>query len=384
MSPPFQLQNPSCESDCFEKSRRAAVYSGAVGGFHLASRRCQSVGDYLTFLHSFQMFSLNPHEKHRRYVLFPAWFGSVVFHLVILALIIWLMQFRPIPTGAPEMRFAEGGIILKTESDSGMSYTDSENNEYDESSSLQKSADSASQITENSHNLEESFSDVDLNQELQNSWGLKRPNQPGKTLPGGTQMASQLEQGGSMTHRGVSKGGKAKVRLFGADGEGSSFVFVFDRSKSMTGKPIQVAKAELLRSLESLDDFHKFNIIFYNEEAYSWKQGIMPFAKEIEKTNAAKFIGGVIPNGGTAHEKALTAALRLRPDVIFFLTDGEDGDDLNPSQLRELERLNHRIGAGAQINVIQFGIGANRQSNFLRNLAAQNQGQFIYLNVLEF
>ena len=34
-------------------------------------------------------------------------------------------------------------------------------------------------------------------------------------------------------------------------------------------------------------------------------------------------IGKVYPEGSTVHEKALPLALALRPDVIYFLTDGE-------------------------------------------------------------
>ena len=85
--------------------------------------------------------------------------------------------------------------------------------------------------------------------------------------------------------------------------------------------------------------------------------------------------------GGTEHSKPLRDALQLRPDVIFFLTDGEEKDALNDGQLGEIRRLNR---GGIQINTIQFGVGAEpRGRNFLRTLAAQNEGQFQYINVAE-
>ncbi len=64
-------------------------------------------------------------------------------------------------------------------------------------------------------------------------------------------------------------GGKARVRLLGIVGEGSKFVYVFDRSDSMNWfdrRPLRAAKAELLASLEGLGETHQFQIIFYNHE----------------------------------------------------------------------------------------------------------------------
>src|SRR5262249_40091045 len=42
--------------------------------------------------------------------------------------------------------------------------------------------------------------------------------------------------------------------------------------------------------------------------------------------------------GGTNHLAALQMALRLHPDVIYLMTDGEPNDDLTPAQLEELPR----------------------------------------------
>ena len=77
-------------------------------------------------------------------------------------------------------------------------------------------------------------------------------------------------------------------------------------------------------------------------------------------------------------------AINHRPDVIFFLTDGERQDDLTPLQLSNIERANSRIGQGAQINVIQFGSGGftDSLSVSLQQLADQNRGMLRYINVL--
>ena len=72
-------------------------------------------------------------------------------------------------------------------------------------------------------------------------------------------------------------------------------------------------------------------------------------------------MNGVTADGGTNHLSALLAAIRLRPDVIFLLTDGEEKDDLNAEQLDRIDRQN---GGGASINVIQFGMPPDREARW--------------------
>ena len=71
-----------------------------------------------------------------------------------------------------------------------------------------------------------------------------------------------------MGDRGTQTGGTTSTGVFGVEGEGSKFVYVFDRSGSMQGfqgRPLAAAKRELITSLESLESVHQFQVIFYNE-----------------------------------------------------------------------------------------------------------------------
>ena len=55
----------------------------------------------------------------------------------------------------------------------------------------------------------------------------------------------------------------------GAEGTGTKFVYVFDRSGSMEGyggRPLASAKHQLISSLTQLNDACQFQIIFYNEQ----------------------------------------------------------------------------------------------------------------------
>ena len=81
--------------------------------------------------------------------------------------------------------------------------------------------------------------------------------------------------------------------------------------------------------------------------------------------------------GGTAHEDALRLAIRLQPDVIFLLTDGDD-PKLSPPQL---EKIRH-LAAGIVINAIEFGPGPKPPgASFLAQLARQNGGGYAYVDV---
>lgn len=194
--------------------------------------------------------------------------------------------------------------------------------------------------------------------------------------------ATDLLRGGAGT-RSVSAG-KARTSVFGASAEGYKFVYVFDRSGSMGGSghtALSAAKAELLKSLNDLDEIHQFEIVFYNEHPQVMDisgPGRLVFATEQNKALAREFISRIRADGATNHEDALLLALRLRPDVIFFLTDADE-PTLNRRQLEHIRRVNAGI---AIINAIEFGLGPSlNDDNFLKRLARENSGQHVYFDI---
>jgi hypothetical protein len=178
--------------------------------------------------------------------------------------------------------------------------------------------------------------------------------------------------------------GENQVSMFGVRAEGSKFVYVLDRSGSMGGsggKALAAAKAELLRSIEKLDRVQQFQIIFYNERPRIFnptgQPGRLAFGTEQNKTSVRRFIDSILADGGTAHEDALVTAVRLRPDVIFLLTDADDPKLTS----RDLDRID-RLGPGVVIHAIEFGTGPQRDAeNFLVKLARQSAGQHVYIDV---
>ena len=135
-------------------------------------------------------------------------------------------------------------------------------------------------------------------------------------------------------------------------------------------------------SLESLGETHQFQIIFYNEEPtifpLAGQQGRLVFGNRANRERARRFVMRITADGATRHEKALTAALRLWPDVVFFLTDADE-PALTSAQLKRVTQLN---GGRTAIHTIEFGLGPRiSEHNFLVELARLNGGRYAYVDI---
>jgi hypothetical protein len=225
--------------------------------------------------------------------------------------------------------------------------------------------------------------------------GGKPPIDFGGVLPSATPLigGGGLEGGGVGTAKTATTGsqgsknapgGYARTGVFGVEGQGSKFVYVFDRSGSMGGHggaPLAAAQAQLIKSLRDLGQTHQFQIIFYNERPHVFNPSGVPgrlvFGTDTNKYQAERFIEGITADGSTEHEDALAMALRMGPDVIFFLTDADE-PRLNTQQLAHIARINK----GTTINAIEFGFGAqDTTENFLVRLARENGGKHVYVDI---
>ncbi|MFG0290146.1 MAG: hypothetical protein ACF8CQ_18340 [Rhodopirellula sp. JB044] len=179
--------------------------------------------------------------------------------------------------------------------------------------------------------------------------------------------------------------GRITTELFGVSGTGSTFVYVFDRSESMAaaGKaPLRASKTELIRSLETLTERQQFQIIFYNDSAEVFRShgdrvGLV-LAEEGTIARAKDFVRRTVAIGGTEHGVALRMALRLAPDVIFFLTDAK----IQTMSEREMDDITRRAeNVGTTIHAIQFGTGPPPTGTFLERLVRRNGGGYRYVDV---
>jgi hypothetical protein len=302
----------------------------------------------------------------------PSWLISAVLHFVVLLLVGLGVRLSP-RHGISAERTAEVGIALKRQDGS---------REYYQSDPDGGGADAAAGVPgKRRPNLSELFSS-------------ESPVDPTPSLPAvGRIGPDALGQNGMPNAGGLSdgpqgfrgsEGGQAQTTLFGIQAEGWKFVYVFDRSDSMNSyaqRPLRAAKAQLLASLESLEKVHQFQVVFYNHEQRvfnpSRQQYRLAFATEQNKRNAEGFIRSITAYGSTEHLDALKLAIKLQPDVIFFLTDADE-----PRMLaHQLDEVQRRAG-GIVVHAIQFGLGPQRDpNNFLVRLAAQNGGQHAYVDI---
>lgn len=182
---------------------------------------------------------------------------------------------------------------------------------------------------------------------------------------------------------GVGRGAGATTEFFGARETASSFAYVIDCSGSMAvHRALEVAKAELWSSLKGLEEGVQFSVIFYNLYPKvlmdaSGQQSLMR-ANPANKSRIRELLTAVQPDGGTDHLRALKAALELRPEVVFFLTDA----DL--MTVRDVQEILSLVGR-TRIQAIEFGVGPDLNSSVpLRKLASATGGTYRYLDVAQF
>lgn len=299
----------------------------------------------------------------------------MLFHALALLLLATAMRYAP-QRGTTAERSAEVGIALK--------HTDGQTEYFETEADAGQADASASEVLSQNDLLADALS----NSPADNPSELL-PSTTAAIGPSTIQGEGPLQPGAA---RGAPPGaggfgGKAAVNVFGTQGVGYKFAYVFDRSLSMEGSgrsPLEVAKAEMIASLDSMEDTHQFQIVFYNEAPKvfnpSGQTGKLAFATDQNKERARRFIGSITAFGRTEHEAALKLAIRMQPDVIFFLTDANE-PQLTGRQLYEIQRQ----AAGIQINAIEFGIGPKQGGdNFLEKLARQNGGQYAYRDITKF
>lgn len=299
----------------------------------------------------------------------PAWLVSIMFHVVLVMLLGLIL--RAAPRGAVEEPGRTTGIVLRRLTDDGELYE----GEQAAASPSPTAASPTEQASDRLAALPDATAVSDPRAALPQQVNIAAGPRAGDRV-GNAGAATAGNRGG----RGPIAGGKARLSVFGAVGEGTKFVYVFDRSVSMAGAPLRAAKAELVSSLAALESVHQFQIIFFNHQLRTFDltggQRRVAFASEQNKRLAANFVGRITADGGTDRLTALRLAVGMQPDVIFFLTDIDDA--MSAGELDSIRRLNR---SAASINSIEFGYGPSAGStNFLTRLARQSGGQYVYVD----
>jgi len=170
------------------------------------------------------------------------------------------------------------------------------------------------------------------------------------------------------------------MEFFKDTASGWTFAYVINCSGSMaTRNALDVAKRELLASLDQLPPGARFSVIFYNRRISvftdpSGQYEMMPASVE-NKTFVRSQLKTVVPNGGSSHLLALQIALELKPDVVFFLT---------PADLMTKNQVDEILTQAGQtrIHVIELGQGPDPGTVSQRGrLATVTRGTYRYIDV---
>ncbi|MBK3495382.1 VWA domain-containing protein [Viridibacillus sp. YIM B01967] len=146
---------------------------------------------------------------------------------------------------------------------------------------------------------------------------------------------------------------------------------VLDKSGSMDGNKIKLAKEAAVRSVELLRDDDTFGFIAFDDRPWE----IIPPAPLTDKEQAIEKILSVPPNGGTEIYSSLSFAyeslrdLKLQRKHIILLTDGEAATSSSYDQLIE-------EGKNANITLSTVAIGQDSDRSLLQYLAEVGAGRF--------
>ncbi len=162
---------------------------------------------------------------------------------------------------------------------------------------------------------------------------------------------------------GASGGGSTDIDIVGTGGgglggdasfmgikaKGSRFCIIADRSGSMLGPKIQYLKQEILEAISRMTGKERFQVVLFNHEAQPFPEAGWRHPKA-DFQRLKSWLESIQAAGGTDPTPAFREALKLspRPDVIFFMTDGQ----FDPAAVEVVAALNR--GKETVIHTISF------------------------------
>ena len=161
------------------------------------------------------------------------------------------------------------------------------------------------------------------------------------------------------------------------DVPGRELVFVVDASGSMSGAPMDMAKATMRRFIEGLGPDDAFQVIRFSESA----SGLGPVLRERTPQGvreALEYVDALEGQGGTAMTEGIKAALGMprrgdRQRYVVFLTDGYIG---NESEIFEL--IAEHIG---DARLFSLGVGSSVNRHLLAGMARMGRGSVTYVDL---
>ncbi len=192
-----------------------------------------------------------------------------------------------------------------------------------------------------------------------------------------TQAGSVPRLTGSGSGDGLTlEGGGAGTTFFGVSSRGTRFAYIVDTSGSMSEQSrLEVCMRELARSIEMLPDYASFYVVlFHSEITLPPMQKGWTRARDGTVSRFKRWLRQIDPGGGTRPQPAFRQVFSLehRPDVIFFLTDGQ----IPPETVAVVGALNAR-GRRVAVSTIAFGDPASQE--YLKEISHRSGGVYRFV-----
>ncbi len=156
--------------------------------------------------------------------------------------------------------------------------------------------------------------------------------------------------------------------------EGTTVVLIIDKSSSMEGKKIELARSAAVGVVENLKPEDRVGVLMF-DNSFQWA---VPIRKAEDKPLIKRLIAGITPDGGTQIAPALNEAYRRIVTQnstykhIVLLTDGisEEGDSMQLSR----DAVNNKV------TISTVGLGQDVNRAYLEKIAVNAKGKSYFLN----
>jgi hypothetical protein len=156
--------------------------------------------------------------------------------------------------------------------------------------------------------------------------------------------------------------------------EGTCVILIIDKSSSMEGKKMDLARAASIGVVQNLRPIDLVGVLIF-DNSFQWA---VPVRKAEDRSLIARLISGITPDGGTQIAPALQEAYTRVRNInavykhIVLLTDGisEEGDSLPLS----------KEAAANNVTISTVGLGQDVNRAYLEKVAEYANGKSYFLN----
>ena len=155
--------------------------------------------------------------------------------------------------------------------------------------------------------------------------------------------------------------------------EGTVVVLIVDKSSSMEGRKMELARLAAIGVIENLRPIDQVGVLIF-DNSFQWA---VPIRRAQDRTMIKRLVAGITPDGGTQIAPALSEAYRrVIPTAgaykhIVLLTDGisEEGDSMAVAKESALQK----------ITISTVGLGQDVNRAYLEKIAAFAKGKSYFL-----